>query len=807
MNKAFIRGFLIFVAISFVCALSGRAQVFVNDFETSGQSLQWLNGNGLYDSDAFEGNHIHRTFAEMEYGCGLEVPFSDSLFGKNLRIRFDAAFRFQQLPKTALFVITIQRADSIVYWHGFSLKDAIRKTNRWSKASTGFIIPSNIVDGSKLKMYLWNPGMELIDTDALSLRIESVSMPVYIPEISKTSSSGIAEILFKNKFYQLLYFKKSGSVVIADSNGKPITFPLAVISGEKKRNRVKDLYSTVWSVKSTEQLDDRTRITLVSENSISRNELRLTAVNTQSELQCQLVTLFTKSIKLNRHSLAIWFTDSVSKVYRKNALIDESVFQDEYYIDKQGVTFGKEERQATIYHLNEISSGQVSVREKLVLLNMDYAADHPQLYFPLLKRKSDVFKDISENEYNNEDTLYSGFNISIGSRLKYLPRLMPVPSGFEAAIIWTEHADWTDIRTQRAVNFGHEDIVNINDAVGGFAKYGIPVTKSVFYHNPDSIDNGLIGNGLFEGLHTTIKSDTAFLPFLKQLQGAGFEICLHTPEQYTSNRQFIDLALGFMQTEFGSPTWIDHGYNNKPINNRENVVCDGFNPDSPQFASDLFKKYGIRYFWNPYYEDVRPYDAWHFYGNLIFPYPGYGDCFPDRMISDNQERYDGYLWSTASSLEVNETSLWNYFFDKTRLNSLLAYHSVYINHVYPAWVDEKVGCWTMNADGKIVSQQSFNQALSRIHDLHLAGRLLPTTIAEQLQYHELVQHISYSVQNDGSIVVENNNRETIKGLSFITRANSVLVNGVMTKNRRVNEELIFWFDLRSGEKVKIESID
>lgn len=805
MNKAFIRGFLIFVAISFVCALPGMTQVFVNGFETSDQNRQWLNGNSLYDSDAFDGDHIHRTFAEMEYGCGLEVPFSDSLFGKNLRISFEAAFRFQQLPKTALFVITIQRADSMVYWHGFSLKDAIRKTNRWTKASSSFIIPSDIVDGSKLKMYLWNPGMELIDTDALSLRIESISMPVYIPEISKTSPSGIAEILFRNKFYQLLYYKNSGSVVIADSIGNPITYPLALISGEKKRNRVKIVHSDVWSIKNSEQLVDRMQFTLVSENDISRNELRLTAVNAQSELQCQLVTIFTKNVKLNRHSLAIWFTDSVSKVYRKNALIDESGFQNEYYIDKQGVTFGKEDRQSTIYHLNEISSGQVSVSEKLVLLNLDYAADHPQLYFPLLKRKSDFFTDISENEYNNRDTLYSGFNISIGSRLKNLPRLMPVPSGFEASIIWTEHADWTDIRTHRAVNFGHEDIVNIHDAVGGFAKFGIPVTKSVFYHNPDSIDNGLIGNGLFKGLHTTIKSDTAFLPFLKQLSHAGFEICLHTPEQFTSNRQFMNEALGFMHTEFGSPTWIDHGYNNKPINNREDVACDGFNPESPQFAGDLFKKYGVRYFWNPYYEDVRPYDAWHFYGNLIFPYPGYGDCFPDRMISDNPERFDGYLWSTASSLEVNETSLWNYFLDKSRLKSLLTYHSVYINHVYPAWVEEKVGCWTMDTDGKIVAQESFNQALSRIHDLHLAGRLLPTTISELLKYHASVQNLDYSIQNDGSILIENNNANKINGLSFITRSKSVTVNGQIPLNKNIKDEMIFWFDLEAGEKVIIVS--
>jgi hypothetical protein len=805
MNKAFVRGFLFFVVLAFVWSTPGRTQVYVNGFETTGKNRQWLNSNGLYDSDAYDGNHIHRTFAEMEYGCGLEVPFSDSLVGKNLQIRIDAAFRLRQLPTSALFVITIHRGDSMVYWHGLSLKDEIRKTNRWTRASTSFSIPSDIVNGSKLKMYLWNPGMELIDTDALSLQIESIAMPVYIPKISKTEHAGIAEILFKNEFYHLLFYKKSGSVLIADIAGEPITFPLALISGEKKRNRVKNVLSDVWSIKSAEKLNEFYRITLVSNNKISTDELCLTAKVGNSELQCQLVSTFNRGIKLNRHSLAIWFTDSVSKVYRKNALLDESVFQDEYYIDKQGVTFGKEKRQTTIYHLNDISSGQVSVNEKLLLLNLDYAPDHPQLYFPLLKRKSDVFRDISDNEYSKDDTLYGRFNISIGSTLKNLPRIMPVPSGYEAAIIWTEHADWTDMRTHRAVNFGREDILNIEEAVGGFAKYEIPVTKSVFYHNPDNISNELISKGSFKGWHATIKSDTAFLPFLKQLNQAGFEICLHTPEQFTSNRQFMDEALGFMQTEFGSPTWIDHGYNNNPSNNRENVACDGFNIDSPQFAADLFRKYGIRNFWNPYYEDVRPYDAWHFYGNLIFPYPGFGDCFPDRMISRNPRRFDGILWSTGSSLELKNPSLWNYFFDTTRLLGLLNYHSVYINHVYPAWVDKNIGFWTKNADGDIVASEPFNQALSRIHALHLAGRLLPLTMGEFLNYQESVQQISYSIQNDGSILIENNNINKINGLSFITKSKSVTVNGKMPSSKSIKDELIFWFDLEAGEKVIIVS--
>ncbi|NOU45463.1 MAG: hypothetical protein HOO86_00190 [Bacteroidales bacterium] len=807
MNRAYFRGFLFLLTIAFVWSTPVRSQVFVNSFETTEQNKVWLNDNSQYDSEAYDGEFIHRTTPEMEFGCGLEVPFPDSLSGKNMLIRVEAAFRFHQLPKSAIYVITLQRGDSLLYWHGLPLKDSVKTTGIWSKASTVFKIPSDIITNSKIKMYLWNPGKELIDTDLLTLRLETVTMPTYIPQITKNESVGNEEILFRNEYFQLLFYKESGSVLLGDADGKAITLPISMFTSIIKNGRTKIFQTSAWTLKSIGVEVGKHKILLISKNSVSTVELNLIASDGQSELQCRLVSTFNKNVKLSQHSLAIRFTDPVSKVYRKNALLDDVLIQDEYYIDKQGVTFGESERQVTVYHLNEISSGQVSANNGLLVLNLDYAADHPQLYFPLLNRKTNVYEDISANEYNKGQGIVSSFNISIGSKLIDLPRLMPVPSGYEAAIIWTEHADWTDIRTQRAVNFGREDIVNISEAVGGFARYEIPVTKSVFYHNPDSINNTSISKNLFNGLHESIKSDSVFFGFLEQLHGKGFEICLHTPEQFTSNRQYLDEALGFMQTAFGSPTWIDHGYNNKSVNNRENAVCDGFNAKSPLFAADLWKKYGVRYFWNPYYEDVRPYDSWNFYGNLIFPYPGFGDRFPDRMISSNPVRYDGLLWSTASALAVNEPSLWNYYLDKTRLQMLLTYHSVYINHVYPAWVNDKVGCWTRDADGKIVAQEQFNQALSRIHEMHLAGRLLPTTIAAQLRYHELVQHISYSVQNDGSIVVENNNRETIKGLSFITRANSVLVNGATPENRKVNEELIFWFDLEVGERVKIASFD
>ena len=72
---------------------------------------------------------------------------------------------------------------------------------------------------------------------------------------------------------------------------------------------------------------------------------------------------------------------------------------------------------------------------------------------------------------------------------------MKNPAGYEAAYIWTEHADYTDISTNRATYFGSEKIINADSATGGFVYFNIPVTKSVFYANPDSVTNEKASNG------------------------------------------------------------------------------------------------------------------------------------------------------------------------------------------------------------------------------------------------------------------------------------------------------------------------
>lgn len=89
-----------------------------------------------------------------------------------------------------------------------------------------------------------------------------------------------------------------------------------------------------------------------------------------------------------------------------------------------------------------------------------------------------------------------------------------------------------------------------------------------------------------------------FTSFLNQLYSSGvYEICLHTPEPYNSDHAMMDKALKYMSEKFHSSTWIDHGMENGD-SNRETFVCDGSDPKSEFYASDVWKEYAIHYFWN-----------------------------------------------------------------------------------------------------------------------------------------------------------------------------------------------------------------
>jgi hypothetical protein len=218
------------------------------------------------------------------------------------------------------------------------------------------------------------------------------------------------------------------------------------------------------------------------------------------------------------------------------------------------------------------------------------------IYVPFQPDGGGKWIDHSAASYIPGSIRTDNFSLYFGFVPEVTPRLMLVPKGNLAGYIFTEHADGGNIRTHRAAYFGSENISDPAKATGGFVGHEIPVTKSVFY---DDFDGSLSESPADD------PEERQYLQFLDDLYATGlYDLCLHTPEDTSSNREYLAEAIKFMKERYDAKTWIDHGMY-PGNNNRETFVCDGLDTCSEFYTADLWEKYDTRYFWSSAVEGIR----------------------------------------------------------------------------------------------------------------------------------------------------------------------------------------------------------
>ena len=753
-----------------VCLHAGllHAQTYTNDFENQYTWYQpWLNLQIVADSTAEAENYVCICDTTREFGLGFAIEAGKTYPKQNIRCQYDFLFR-ANADTRAKVVFTIDGEKGNRYWNAYPLQDFVDENADWSKAHFDLIFPSDYFAGNgELKGFVWNEGMERLLFDEARLEIKTDVLPSYQPEIGQDSLSLYGRaLIFKEDFIPIVEY--------INADGDTVNDPSIV------------------------EIDIKTY--LPWNPIISGPNLLSTIFKTE--------TRFKEDVKLLRLAFVLPLPKGELTVYRRNQQIDTTDFQASYYLDREGFIISDDTLSLATYHNTGISSLQLDTEKRYACFNIDYWRDHPLIHYPMRTDTSDYFEDISYRKIKAGEVLKGEFTLYESpwyfDAYQHLPRIMPVWDGYLSAFIFTEHADWTDLRTHRAVLFGNENITKSEDAVGGFCYFNIPVTKSVFYWNPDNVTNEVASKGNFHGLVASIKTDKAFYKLLKNLKKEGFEICLHSPEVYTTIPSEFPKAMRFMKRHFGTMSWIDHGYNNGPEKNREDMVCDGLLPDSPQYAKDLWKKNGVRYLWNAYYEENRM-EQYNFDSHFVQPYDGFGDALPNRQITTlpNGDK-DFLLWSTPSTLEVNEDKDWYYFFDSTRLQRLVDQHNVFITHTYPAWSDPHRAFWQYNENGTAVAMPGFNFALSQLARFRDEKKILPTTVEQYLNYYEKLLNIDYQIVDNRIIraICLTNHGDAIEGLTLLC-AKPIVVEGKPIDFRKVDEGYLVWFDLGKNETVTI----
>ena len=734
---------ILLLLILVTVGLSAKAQRLTNDFENQYSWYPpWLNLKIITDSTALEGNYVCQCDSLHEYGLGFINETGKLYPRQNINLQYEFLFRSDCEKTQAMTVFSIDDDNGNRYWRSYPLADFVNDTARWSKATFNLNFPFDYIDEGKIRTYVWNLGKENLYFDNAAIEIKKAVIPSYQPE------GYFSEQIF------------TPYIEYIDAKGDTLNDP-----------------------------------------SIAKTNINIELLwNADSKIGFRVKTeaRFLEDVRLLRLALLMPLPEGNLLVYRRNQHLDTAYFQTSYYLDREGFTIKTDSFALSTYHNTAISSLQLNTENRTACFNIDYWRDHPLIHYPMMIDTSDYIEDISYRNVKAGEVLKGEFTF-YNSPMSDLPRIMPVWDGYQSAFIFTEHADWTDLRTHRAVLFGNEHITQPEEAVGGFVYYGIPVTKSVFYWNPDMVTNEEISKGLFTGLHATIKTDQEYCKLLEAIKEQGFEICLHTPEQYTTIPKAFPKAMRFMRRHFGTVSWIDHGYNNSPVNNRENLVCDGLLPDSPQYAAKLWKKNGVRYLWNAYYEENRM-EPYYFDNHFIQPYDGFGDALPNRQITTLPDGdKDFRLWSTPSTLEVNQDKEWYFYFDSIRLQHLADYHHVFITHIYPAWTNPKRAFWQYDENGDAEAMPGFNFALSQLAHFRDEKKILPTTIQEYLSYYEKLLNVEYIILNDNSIALTNRG-EDIKGLTLLC-TRPLIAEGKTIDFRETEEGYLVWFNLNNNETV------
>ncbi len=610
------------------------------------------------------------------------------------------------------------------------------------------------------------------------------------------------------------YFKNGYFTV---NTGSEKSFQISGISNEKIVSIISIYHSFIESATndtvtlrsivadySVIKSGDLTEISWRDSNAYSVMTVVMILNPASEEIKFTTQSVFSKDVQVIREAIVFSISQPLKEVYRRNTLLDKENFQNEYWLGKEGASFGKNENAFLIYHVPDISSMQLNTKEKEIVVNLDYNKDHPFQYFPLRDSMMNEKVDVSCSIYKAGEARNNSFSIHIGKQIDFVPRLMLNPNGYLAAHIFTEHADWTDLPTHKAVYFGSEEISKAKKSTGGFVKNKIPVTKSVFYANPENVLNSQSRHqSIFTTPIASIKGTKGYLQFLQQLQKEGNEICLHTPDQFTAAGPLIEEACAFMKKNFNSVTWIDHGYNNGPKNNREAFVCDGLNPASPSYAKDIWKKNGLKYFWNSYYEDFATEDSsfFDFNGSLMHPYAGFGDAAPAPLYWKSPTRTGNfYSWMTRDLLEMPNPDSWNFHFSTERMNDFVQQRAVKFEHCYPAGSIAERGYWKINNENKIVIDPQFEKALEQLASFRDRGLINLTTVRDLLDYWITCEHVRFEYTDSNTVVIINESSSAINGISFAVDAKQI------TSTKKIQQkfsdgDLIFWFDMKAGERV------
>ena len=152
---------------------------YFNNFEDSVSNLSWMNPATI-TVDSLH-NHFSRTDGNKPYSAGIEIEIPLELRRKNFMISVSGLTRFNEGSNRGQLVMSIASGDSAIFWKGERMPDTT--ANVWTLFRTSALIPRNIAEGSRIKIFIWNSaGTEIIDVDEVEIVFSEIEFPSFLPD-------------------------------------------------------------------------------------------------------------------------------------------------------------------------------------------------------------------------------------------------------------------------------------------------------------------------------------------------------------------------------------------------------------------------------------------------------------------------------------------------------------------------------------------------------------------------------------------------------------------------------------------------
>lgn len=381
------------------------------------------------------------------------------------------------------------------------------------------------------------------------------------------------------------------------------------------------------------------------------------------------------------------------------------------------------------------------------------------------------------------------FCMHIASTPSIRPRIMHIPAGCEALLLWTEHADKASLDSHRATYFGRSDIVKPDQAVGGFVYHNIPVTKSVFLSNPSC----LLCSTSYQVPQVAL-DDNNFYLFCKDLERLGYEICIHAPSPNNITPEAGIETIRKFSRYFNSSVWIDHS--SRIVHH--SLSGQGCNQKSAYYMKNVWEEMNFQYFWQFGSEDGGEQRT----GSINIQQHRLGDWLHTPLFWQHPSETEDFIsWPSLRGGDLD-------VYTEEEIEALVNVWGVCINHTYPpAHYDNPSRSQYLSGqeDGLFTTSSLFDKVLECFSQYISQGRIKAICVSEAIKFWQAIDQVEIQHIQDQEICIVNHSGQDIEEFTLVINGNALhdqpdVKNAVI---KQIGNDLLITFSLKARAYVRL----